>query len=473
MLNDLVLAIDLGSSWCKAAYLDREGRLVASGRSYTREIQPARRQMLEIFWAAVSAAVQAANRDMNNTVQPAAIGISCRGMFGVAIDETGRASWPAWDYGSTKTSPEVRYAYSPEVWGERDPYAYGYAVRLAALLRRLKAERPHDWERIQRVGALHDYIVYRMTGEWVTDPTTGPGQNDWPQEILEMAGLPRRAFPCLLEPQAIAGGLLAEAADELGVPAGTPVVVGLHDGAAANLGLRAVQAGDACFTLGTNFVLRAVTGLRLTSRCFCYLVAPGSWAWVNNVPTAAPQLDLVAHSLREELAGVGERHLELGRLADEVDPGAQGLVLQRVVLPGQAEELRRSISMAQQAGRTEGVIYRAMLEAIAFGLLALVDRARQDGATPQRFIATGGAAHNRSFVKVLAAVLDRPVEVGFPEAGIIGAGIAAAMGAGWFTNIEGAMAAMTTPGPLIQPAADAAAYYRDLANQREFDRGSA
>jgi xylulokinase len=461
-MTDLVLAVDLGSSWCKAAYLDNQGRSVATGRSHTRHIHPARHQMLEAFWESFSSAVQEANRCLPGPVRPAAIGISCRGLFGVAIDDAGEESWPAWDYGSTKTSPEVRYAYSAEVWGEKDPYAYGYAIRLAGLLRWLREERPDDWRRIHRVGALHDYIVYRMTGEWVTDPTTGPGQNDWPQEILEVAGLPRCAFPRVLTPQEIAGGLLAEAGRTLGMPEGTPVVVGSHDGAAANLGLQAVQPGDACFTLGTNFVFRAVTGERLRSRCFTYTVAPGAWAWVNNVPTAAHQLDFVAESLRQDLPEIEDRHLQLGALADQVDPGANGLVIHRVILPQQADELRKQIKDAQDAGYTEGAIYRAMLEAIAFGVRDLVDTAQRDGVRPERFVATGGAAHNRSFLKILAAVLNRPVEVGYPEAGIIGAGIAAAVGAGWFTTMQEATQVMTSCGPIIQPSADAVTYYHSL-----------
>ncbi|MBI1294323.1 hypothetical protein GC175_05120 [bacterium] len=466
-MREYVLAVDMGSTWCKAAYLNRQGRIIAEGRSFTRDIQPTEHQTLEAFWGAFCDAVCAAGRNLDCPMQPAAIAISCRNLVGVAINHDGQESLPAWDYGALKHSPEVIRAYSTDVWGKQDPFAYGYAVRFGGLLHRLKEERPTAWRNIRLTGALRDYLVYRMTGEWVTDPTTGPGLNEWPPEIVTLSGLPHSAFPKVDEPWQIAGGLTATAASALAFEPGIPVAVGLHDGAAANLGLRAVDTGDACLTLGTNFVFRAVTGARLTSGCFSYLIVPEQWAWVNNVPTAAPQLDLVAEILYAEGTDIGQRHHQLGLLADTVPAGADGLTISRVILPQQAEALTQSVQEAQNAGYAKGAIYRAMLESIAFGVLALVERAKQDGAKPRRFVATGGASHNRSLLKVLASVLNQPIEIGYAEAGVMGAGITAAVAARWYISVDDAMNAMTLSGPVVQPDEEAAAFYRGLVSQRE------
>jgi len=460
-MPDLVLAIDLGSSWCKAAYMDRAGTFAATGRSYTRPILPARDGMLEQLWETVITAVRAAHSQLSHAAHPAAIALSCRSLFGACLDHAGQAFWPAWDAELSKHSPDIRRAYSPEIWGDTDPYAFGYGTRLAGTVLWLQRTRPAEWRRIARIGALHDYIVYRMTGAWVTDPCTGPGPTGWPHEIVEITGLPPDALPRTLEPHELAGGLMADAAAALGLPAGTSVVVGLHDGPAANLGVRAIRAGDCCLTLGTNFVFRAATGARLTTHCFCYSVAPGSWAWVNNVPISSTQLDIVARSLQEDVPEVAERHLHLGRLADRVAPGAEGLVMRRIV-PGQEEILRETIRRAQGDGYGEGVIYRAMVEAIAFGVRDLVNTAKRDGVAPRRFVATGGSAQNRAFLKVLSAVLNTPIEIGEPEAGLIGAGIVAAVGSNWYAALEQAMAAMTSAHPVVQPDPDAVAYYCDL-----------
>jgi xylulokinase len=452
----MVLAIDLGSSWCKVAYLDRNGRAHSEGRAYTRAIAPARDGSLESFWDAVVSAVRSASSPAG---QPAAIAISCRGLFGACLDKAGQAFWPAWNYGSIKTSDEVREVYESPVWAGKDPYAHGYAARLAGLVLWLKRSDPDEWARITRVGALHDYIVYRLTGRWVTDPTTGPEQMTWPSEILDLTGLPECAFPEIIEPQQIVSGLTDGAACDLSLQSGIPVVCGFHDGAAANRGTGTVNPGDACFTLGTNFVLRAVTGERLQTGCFCYTVAPGMWSWVNNVPQAATQLDVMAGILSGNQEDLVAAHQRLGARSLATRAGSDGA---RIVLAPveTTTSLHLQVATLRRDGHSDDAIYRAMLESIAFGVRGLIHRAMRDGASPQRFVATGGSSRNTAFLKVLGSVIGAPIEIGEPEAGMVGAGMAAAVGAGWYATLDDAMTSMRTPGPMVHPDSEAASFYR-------------
>lgn len=463
-MRDVVLAVDVGSTWCKAAYLDPDGQTIATGRAYTREIPVHREATLAGFWRAFQESVRAANAALSGRARPSAIGISTRALFGVCLDRAGVAYLPTWDVAlDRQSSQDLKLATSAEIWGLRHPTAYGYAIGQTGLLLWLKRERPEEWRNIWRAGALHDYIVYQMTGAWVTDPTSGPGQLEWPTEIVALIGLPPDALPPVLEPHCIAGALTAAAGQTLGLPAGIPVVAGMHDGAAANTGVRAVQVGDACLTLGTNFVLRAVNGAPLPIPATGYVVAPGRWSWVNNVPSASPQLDIVAQSLLSHVPVVGDRHAQLGHLADAAAPGATGLTLD-LIRPGHEEDLRRAVAAARGAGYEDGVIYRASLEAVARGVRGLLQRAQTHGARPQRFVATGGSAQNLAFMRVLAAVLDAPIEIGHAEGGVLGAGMAAAVGAGWFATLDEAMVHMSTIGPIIQPDAAAVAVYWDFAN---------
>ncbi len=460
-MRDLVLAIDLGFSWCKAAYLDAEGNLLATGRTYTRSISPSRAVMMQRLWDAVGASVRAATSQLPEAARTVAVALSCRGEFGYCLDAQGQGFWPLWDSGFNRSSPYYAQAYAQEMWQDNDPFAYGYAIQLTAILLFLKNERPHEWSKIHRIGALRDYLVYRLTGSWVTDPTSGPGQVEWPKEILAVTGLPHQAFARTLDPQQLVGGLLANASASLELPEGTPVVVGLHDGAASSLGARAIDVGDTCLTLGTNFVLRAVTGERLTARSFSYQILPGRWTWVNNVPKASAQLDLVAELLRQEQNEVAQVHPLLGALAEAVAPGSNGLVIERI-LAGQEALLRQRIHLAQAAGHDKGLIYRAMMEAIGEGVLDLAKRSRRDGASLQRFVATGGGVHHAHLLRLLSAMLNAPIEVAEAEAGLIGAGIAAAVGSGWYSSLAEAMVAMTSPGKMIYPDPVIAEQYQYL-----------
>ncbi|MEZ4862375.1 MAG: FGGY family carbohydrate kinase [Caldilineaceae bacterium] len=461
-MEALVLAVDVGSTWCKAGYLDRQGHTVAAGRAYTRDIPVDRDVTLARFWDACQAAIRAATAQLPAGVYPAAISIATRALFGVCITHQGEACLPGWDAKIDRTtSPQVQAAYAAERWGEKDPAAYGYAMWQAGFLLWLKATRPTDWRAIRYVGALHDYLVYALTGVWVTDPTSGPGQSEWPAEIISISGLPPTAFPQILEPQQVAGQLTAAAGQVLGLPADIPVVTGLHDGTAANYGVRAMEVGDACLNLSTNFVLRAVNGPRLPPPATGYKVAADRWAWVNNVGGAATQLDIVAQCLRPDLLDVGEGHAHLGHLAAAIAPGAEGCVLP-LVRPGAEADLHLAVHQARQDGYADGVIYRAGLEAVAWGVHELVQRAQGHGARPQRYIATGGSSQNAALLRVLAAILAAPIACGPAEGGVLGAAMAAAVGAGWYATMDAAMRHMSTPGSVIQPNPVAVEAYAQL-----------
>ena len=459
-MTETVLAVDIGSTWCKAAWLDNRGEMLAQGRAYTRDIPLGLHATTDGFWGAFAAAVREATHHLPTSARPAAIGISCRALFGICLDSQGNGFWPSWDVALDRTNPATLYVHSGEAWSGANPYVYGYTPSFAAIFYWLRHNRPDALDAVTRAGALRDYIVYRMTGAWVTDPATGPSQYTWPADLFPLSGLPTDALPTILDPHCIAGGLTAEASQTLGLPADLPVVVGQHDGAAANLGVGAIRPGDGCFTLGTNYVFRGVTGQHPGTQCTGYWVAPGVWSFVNNIGAATRQFELMTRMLDGETPALADLHKRFALLAQEVAPGSQGLVLGP--LPGEEGEIRERVRQAQRAGHAPGVIYRAILEAVAGAEMRLVNRAREVGANPTRFVATGGGAVNRPFVQILASMLNAPVEMGHPEGGIIGAGMAAAVGAGWYSTLDEAVAGMGAPGPIVQPDPDAVAFYSQM-----------
>lgn len=196
-----------------------------------------------------------------------------------------------------------------------------------------------------------------------------------------------------------------------------------------------------------------------------YLVAPGIWAWVGNITGASHQFETVTSKIADERSDVVALHTELAQLADAVGPGADGLRLE-LVSPDEEERLYRSVDAARQAGHSEAVVYRALLEAVAFGERGLVQRARKNGADPQRYVATGGGARNRAFVQVLASVLDVSIEMGEPDGGLVGAGMAAAIGAGWYATVDEAVAGMCANGPIIKPDPAGVEYYRSRRKEK-------
>lgn len=467
----LVLAIDLGTTWCKAAYIDPEGRVVAIGNGYSRFSmghgisQPE----LERIWGAICSAVRAAT-DAARGGPPQAIGISCRGGTTLWLNRLGQ-SIPVQAYlDGAAMSRVIQATHQADIWGSAGPFAYGYVPALIGRTVWLKQREPSVWRQVARVGTLRDWLTNRLVGSWVTDPATGPGYAAWPPEAVALSELPLEAFPIVMEPEQPIGNLTPEAARDLGLPRHTIVVVGTHDGVAANIGGGAISHGDVCLTLGSHFVLRAVTGARVPG-AFGYPILRDRWAWVRGVHGIAAQLDAVIEAVdHRDPPILPSHHANLTALAASVPPGSEGLRLQ-VLPPGFEAEQRRRIDGARNQGYSPGAVYRAALEGAAAAVRNLVEAATAAGVIPNRYVVTGGAAANRVLLGIIAGLLGVPLEVARPEAGLLGAAVLAAVGAGWFDDILHAIAEMVQSGErLVEAEATIRAYQAlitDLALPRK------
>jgi len=432
----LVLAIDFGTSWCKAAYVTPDGSILAIGRVWTRGL-PSRggADGLDELWQALVSSVQDANARLTAaaiSARPDAVGIACRGMFGVVLNKH-REPLPLTSLlPSSKGSPITRAVYASPAWLPEGGYAYSYAPRLVGSLRWLRDNEPDNWPRVRFAGALHDWLVLQLSGIWVTDLATGPGQDDWPQAMVELTGLPLDTFPVIRNGHALAGTLTTMTAQALDLPAGTPVITGYHDGGAASIGTGTISAGDTCLTLGSNLAFRPVSSARLPD-CFGYPITRDAWAWVDSVAGSAARLDDVAATLSGTSHATPEQHQKLAALGLRVPAGSPG--------------------------DEPGAIYRATVEAIALDVRRLMDRAIENGARPTRLVATGGATDNPLMLNVLSAILGMPIEIGPPEAGILGTAIGAAVASGWLPSIGAGVATMVQTAPGVEPdPEDVAAY---------------
>ena len=117
-------------------------------------------------------------------------------------------------------------------------------------------------------------------------------------------------------------------------------------------------------------------------------------------------------------------------------------------------------------------LFRALMEASAFGLRWIVDILRESGVPVEKFIATGGLPHhNPLLVQIYADVLGAPVGVHPSKHGpALGAAILGVLAAGKFANSAAAIAAMAGERPgnserslrVVKPTPDATAKYNDI-----------
>src|SRR5258708_7908202 len=153
-------------------------------------------------------------------------------------------------------------AVAQERWlGERIPTEDVYRItghRLSASyslpkMLWLRDNQPEIYRSTYKFVHAKDAIVARLTGAFVTEPSDASGMNlydlergGWSAAIVEAAQLNVAQLPDVRPSTDVVGTVLPQVAEEVGIRAGTPLVIGGGDGACAaggpGLGRRGTRA---------------------------------------------------------------------------------------------------------------------------------------------------------------------------------------------------------------------------------------
>ncbi len=296
-----------------------------------------------------------------------------------------------------------------------------------------------------------DYAVHRLTGAIAGDEASGAA--------------PRPGFEPLVEaalPWSLAGAVTEEASDMTGLPAGIPVAVGWHDGAAAAFGAGASVAQTAAITLGTNAVYRVVVAELPGGLPRYWDLTPGLTVTGGDIAASGRAM-------------AWARDLWPEARIEASAPGAGGATF----LPQVAGRIAPDVNRDARGGfagldgtQAASDMLRAVAEGIAFSLRQVREHLNAGGAVASRTVATGGGAHDPAMAQLVADVLGETVLVAMAEEGCRGAALLGAVAAGALT-LEAARVlqpayARYEPDVTTSPAYDAA-YERFLRAQRALD----
>ncbi len=123
----------------------------------------------------------------------------------------------------------------------------------------LQAHEPKIFKQLAMVLAPKDYLRFRMSGDFITDPCDASGmslldvgQRKWSPALVEAAGIRLENLPRIEEGPQASAHLHKAAAEFLGLPPGLPIAAGAGDAAASAIGIGAINDGDGFISLGTS-----------------------------------------------------------------------------------------------------------------------------------------------------------------------------------------------------------------------------
>ena len=401
----------------------------------------------EDWWRAAQAALAGL------AVEPAAIGLSGQMHGLVALDGDDRVLRPAILWNDQRTGAECR-EIEERVGPERlldltgNPALTGFTAPKLLWLRR---HEPETYARIRRVLLPKDYVRLRLTGEHAIDVADASGTllfdvgaRRWSDAMLEALDLPRDWLPRALESQEVSGS----------TPQGTPVAAGAGDQAASAVGVGVHEPGATAVTIGTSGVVFAplpefAPERRGRLHVFCHAV-PERWHAMGVMLSAAGSL----RWFRDALAP-GESFERLTAEAADVPPGAEG-VLFLPYLTGErtphADPDARAAFVGLAASHGRGVLVRAVLEGVAYGLRDSFELLAQLAERPSSARVSGGGARSPLWLRIIASVLGIPLERPAVEEGAaFGAALLAGIAGRAFGDVAEAVAATVSIRETVEP----------------------
>ena len=470
----LVLGIDVSTTATKAVLIDEWGAVRGIGVSEYDFVSPRplwSEQDPRLWWDGAQIAIREALDSAGvHGEDVAAVGLTGQMHGAVLLDRAGDVLRPAILWNDQRTTAEcdvIRQAVGPERLIEitgNDALTGFTAPKLVWV----RDHEPEVWPRIAHVLLPKDYVRFRLTGDYAVDVADGAGTllfdlaaRTWSPEIVAALGIDPAWLPPTFEGPAMTGAVSVEAASVTGLRPGTPVVAGGGDQSANGVGVGAVAPGTMALSLGTSGVIFAPTSRPIFDplgrvHAFCHAV-PGRWHLMSVMLSAGGSL----RWFRDAVAP-GAAFGDLVAPAAEVPAGSAGLFF-LPYLSGERsphpDPLARGAFVGLTLGHDRRHLTRAVLEGVAFGLrdgLDLMVAAGMPAADQIR--ASGGGTASPLWRQILADVLETEIAiVNTTEGAAYGAGLLAAVGAGWYPDVETA-GAVVIARPAAQPGRDAARY---------------
>ncbi len=430
------LGIDLGTTALKCIITDHKQRVVglAEVPLPTLRMQPGwSEQKPQDWWLALQKACKMLrSRNAKDWSRIAAIGLSGQMHGAVVLDAEGQVLRPAILWNDARAGAEAaafngKFSDVGQIAG-----VAAVAGFTAPKLLWLRSHEPRIFKQLAMVLAPKDYLRFRMSGDFITDPcdATGMslldvGQRKWSPALVEAAGIRLENLPRIDEGPRASAHLHKIAADFLGLPQGLPIAAGAGDAAASAIGIGAIHDGDGFISLGTSAQYFVTTksfrprpqqmiqalghGLPdLWYQVAALLNGASPLSWLNGILPGG-NIEKLLQRTQRRYEGPG-RLLFLPYLTGERTP--------------HNDPAARAAFHGLHAGTTQEDLALAVLEGVALSLLDCQEVLEQGGTRVADLLVVGGGTRSAFWMQLLANVLNRRITI--PKGSDVGAAFGAA-----------------------------------------------
>ena len=458
------IGIDLGTSAVKLLLVDGDGQICGSvSEEYPLSFpQPGwSEQEPADWWDAVCRGLKKL-LDGQDASQVAGIGVGGQMHGLVTLDENDNVIRPAILWNDGRTAKETDWLNSAV--GKEKLSALtaniAFAGFTAPKILWMQANEPENFARIAKIMLPKDYIGYCLTGVHACDYSDASGmllldvQNKcWSEEMLDICGVRKEQMPQLFESYETIGVVKTETAAALGLPENVKVVAGAGDNAAAAVGTGTVGDGACNISLGTSgtiFISSERFGVDPNNALHAFAHADGTYHLMGCMLSAASCNKWFCEDILATQDYAGEQ--------SPIDDSALGSnrVYFLPYLMGERSPINDTdargtfIGLTMDSGRADMV--QAVLEGVAFAIRDSFEVAKSLGINIERSMLCGGGAKSPLWRRIMANVLNIPLDIPQTEEGPgYGAAMLAMVGCGEYSDVKKCAEALVHTTETIYP----------------------
>ena len=461
-MEKFLLGIDIGTSACKVALFNIDGKVIAQSSKGYKVYYPKKdfvEQDPNEWWQSVCVAIkeiiQNVDININNII---GIGIDGQSWSAIPIDKEGNTLTNAmiWmDRRATKECEEIRAKGLEKEIFEICGNLFDPTYTTPKILW-IKNNLPDIFEKTFKFIQSNSFIAYKLTNNITQDLSQGYGlhcfdieKGNWSEKVCQLLDIPMEKLPKIYKCDEIIGQVTEKASLESGLPQGIPVVAGGLDAACGTLGAGVISNGQTQEQGGQAAGMSICMDKPVAHEKLILSnhVIPNAWL-LQGGTVGGGSLKWFKEKLGDyeeylsKLSGENSFNLLVNQ-ANEIKAGSDGVIF----LPYMAGERSpiwdknaKGVFYGLDFGLNKGHMIRAVLEGVAYSLNHNILTAEEVDIKVSELVAMGGAANSTLWTQIKADITGKSIKVPSSDtATTLGAALLAGVGVGVYRDYEEAV----------------------------------
>ena len=421
-----IIAIDIGTTHCKAITVDENAKTIQSFKANLISIQPQEgfheQDAEKIFQIAVELIKQSTQNINHDEI--ACISFSAAMHSLLAIDESGKPLINAITWADTRSKKYAQQLRNTEE-GKNIYRQTGTAIHAMTPLCKiiwLKNEQPEVFAKAYKFISIKEYIFYRLFGKFIVDIgiASSTGMCDvynycWCEEALALTGINKNKLSAIVQATHYETELLLSIKQLLQIKNQIPFVCGSNDGCLANLGCGVLNMNEAALTIGTSGAVRVTIpkpAMQELNGLFSYPLTKNIYVTGGPINNGGIALQWFAENFLQMKVTTNDELSKVFEIASQAPAGSDGVYFLPYILGERApvwDENASGMFYGLRIHHKKEHLTRAVVEGISFSLLQILKNIEATNITVEKIYLSGVVTQSDWWMQLLADMFGKKI----------------------------------------------------------------